>query len=90
MIFAILFMQLRGIHCMNRTGIPTFWGIKAYLDMNNNEWKVLFIGILIFFLGLIGHSAVKDKYGEYTTVTDINGNVEFYDENWIKYESQKQ
>ena len=86
---ALLFFYMP-YHSMMRTGISTFWGLKAWLDMNNNEWKVLLIGVLIFFLGFIGHSEVRHKYGKYTTVTDINGNVEFYDENWIKYERQKQ
>ena len=59
--------------------------------MNDNEWKVLICGILIFLAGLIGHNIVKEKYGQFTKVTDENGYVEYYhSESWIKYERQRQ
>jgi hypothetical protein len=78
------------IHCMNRTGVPTFWGLKAWLDMNENEWKVLVCGFLIFLIGLIGHHMMKEKYGQFSKMTDENGHVEYYhSESWIKYERQR-
>ena len=86
----LLFLYMP-IRCMNRTGVPTFWGLKAWLDMNDNEWKVLICGISIFFVGLIGHGIMKEKYGQFTKVTDVNGNVEYYhSESSIKYEAQRQ
>ena len=78
------------IHCTERAGIPIIWP-QDFKRLNDNECKVLILGILAFLVGLIGHSIVKEKYGIYTKVTDENGYVEFYhSESWIKYERQRQ
>jgi hypothetical protein len=73
-IIGALFIGIVPFNYMRRTGHP-ITNLAGLANYSKSEWKALVVGVLFLFIGMIGSSAMKDKYGFNVKVTDINGVV---------------
>ena len=73
-VIGAVFIGIVPINYIRRTGYPitNLFGLTNY---SKTEWKLLLIGVIFLFVGMIGNSTMKDKYGFNVKVTDRHGNV---------------